>query len=607
MRAKVGVSILISIAFLLVGAATLDVGATITGTPVPETGDWTINNATTVKDEVIVLSGNLLVNDGGSLTLDNATLKMNCTTDGQYGITVKSGGGLTIQGGSHITNNGAGNYHLWIEAGATFSMKDSKLEYCGYQITDHDYQRDYKYTGPYFKCDGIIENSIIDNCLQGIISEDNTFTVKSSTVQNSMWHNIEGRNTKNLILDDCYFIGKIVANAGVVHSVKCNVEFYAGCTGVIKNNKISYGGSNNVWCKTDNIVTIENNEIWGATKNGIWASDNCDLKIRNNIIRDNTRSGIWISEKSKVECTGNTIKDNGILENPSWDESGHGFAAFDSQVTFSDNTVGNNWGHNFETTNCTATFENNNFSASRQKCNVEFFDYSVITAKNNIIDGAGHNCFWMRDGVKGTIEGNTMMNSPHNGIWAGNECELTIKNNIIDTCVESGIYSYNCTLTIENNEIKNCGDYGIYGEGCAITQSGNTFTNVAKGEILEKYYIQIQVVDKDNNPMPDANFVVKDSAGSEILSGTTDLNGLTPVMFVSGTEALKVEASWGDYSGSMELTPSKTGTEYITIKEKGKDDDGGGFLTGFEGIMIISSIVVLIIILNSSEKRKKSS
>ena len=110
-------------------------------------------------------------------------------------------------------------------------------------------------------------------------------------------------------------------------------------------------------------------------------------------------------------------------------------------------------------------------------------------------------------------------------------------------------------------------------------------------------------MDKDNVKMPDASFTIKDSSGETILSGSTDANGLTPVIFVDGLEQLKVEAKWGDLTGTTEFTPDKTGQYNLEIKEKGKKDDAG-FLPGFEGILVISSIMILITILFYSEKRK---
>ena len=581
--------ILICVLGIILSIFTLNTSSTVIGTPQPASGDWLINNTTTLKNEIIDHSSNIIVNEGGSLILDNSTLKMNCETGGQYRITVKSGGAITIKENSHLTRSGKANYIFIVEAGASFEMTDSKLEYCG--IDDED----YKLTGPYFACDGSITNSIVDNCVQGVIAENNKFSVESSTVKNSLWHNIEGRNTKELTLDNCDFLAS-------ENAIKCNVEFYAGCTGSIKNCNIIGAGHNCVWCMTDNVVTIENNVMEGAPYNGIWAADNCDLIIKNNIIKDNDLSGIWIEQNSKVVCTGNTIKDNGNTEAATWDESGHGFAAFDSDVVFSNNIVGNNWGHNFETTNCTATFENNEFSASRQKCNVEFYDRSVITAKNNIIDGAGHNCFWMKDNVKATIEGNTMKNSPHNGLWAANGCELTIKDNIIDTCAESGIWSLNCTLTIEDNEIKNCEDYGIYTEGCTVTESGNTFESVKKGEKFFGLYIQLKTLGENDAILGGSTVTLKDSSGNTTWSGVTNEEGLSESILVSSAETYTAEATWNKMSTTTDFTPTKNEQVILNLKEEKKDDDDGA-IPGFEVAILITGILVITFIMKNRKKR----
>jgi hypothetical protein len=579
---------------LLISLTSTNVSATIIGTPAPTNGDWIINNATTVTDETIIMDGDIIVNDGGSLVLDGTTIKMNCSTDGQYGITVKKGGTFTIKDSSLITKNGSKNYFLIVHKGASFSMDDSTIEYCGYEMEDYDKNKGWMYSGPYFACDGTITDSIIDYCLQGVIAEDNTFTVRGSTVKNSLWHNIEGRNTKNFILENCDFLYSIE---------KCNVEFYAGCTGSIKNCTVTGAGHNTIWCMTNNTVVIENNVLTQSPYNGIWAADNCDLTIKNNIIKNNDQSGIWIEQNCKVVCTGNTIKDNGDTEAETWkiEQTGHGFAGFDSDVIFSDNIVGNNYGHNFETTRCTATFENNNFTASRQKCNVEFFDESVIIARNNYIDGAGHNCFWVRDGVKATIEGNIMKNSPHNGIWAGNHSELIIRNNVIDNCAENGIYSYNCTLTIENNEIKNCGDYGIYTEGCDITRTDNTYASVTKGEKKLCFYIFFKTVDKENAELGETNLVLKDSSGETIWSGSSNLKGTTSEIFVTDTETYTLEADWGDFTGTKEFTPDKNGQYLIELKESKEDSDNNLYI--IVGIIII---IVIIVIIAGLSKRGKS-
>ena len=89
------------IALLIVVSIVAAVNFTTTGfapLPPPETlpvidGDWIINETDdiTFEDDGIILTGNLIVN--GKLTLDNATLLMDCAEDGGCGINVAEYGG----------------------------------------------------------------------------------------------------------------------------------------------------------------------------------------------------------------------------------------------------------------------------------------------------------------------------------------------------------------------------------------------------------------------------------------------------------------------------------------------------------------------------------
>ncbi|MEW6069697.1 MAG: right-handed parallel beta-helix repeat-containing protein [Candidatus Thermoplasmatota archaeon] len=70
--------------------------------PPPIVGDLIIENETYIKDKTIVLNGDLLIMSNGNLTLDNTTLVMNCSENGQYKISVTAGGWLYLYN-SNIT------------------------------------------------------------------------------------------------------------------------------------------------------------------------------------------------------------------------------------------------------------------------------------------------------------------------------------------------------------------------------------------------------------------------------------------------------------------------------------------------------------------------
>ena len=67
-------------------------GATITGDAPPPSGDWVIDNATAVSDEVIVVTGNITVN--ATLALERSTVTIVSPQPGAYAIVVTPSGEL---------------------------------------------------------------------------------------------------------------------------------------------------------------------------------------------------------------------------------------------------------------------------------------------------------------------------------------------------------------------------------------------------------------------------------------------------------------------------------------------------------------------------------
>ena len=102
--------------------------------PPPIVGDWVIGMDTYVGNETIILNGNLIITNTGGLTLNNVTLLMNCTFDGQYHIEVQSGGWLNFTNESNITAyNVDYNYYMKVNSGTYFSMENSSVSYVGFE------------------------------------------------------------------------------------------------------------------------------------------------------------------------------------------------------------------------------------------------------------------------------------------------------------------------------------------------------------------------------------------------------------------------------------------------------------------------------------------
>jgi len=119
----------ILIAFILLTLTNI-VSGTIVGDTPPASGDWIVNNDTYVADEVITLTGNLMVN--AKLDLVNTTIQFNVSSDGEYGINVTSTGELNINQSSIIQSCTDYNYFFVVNNGASFTIEDSIIQDCGW-------------------------------------------------------------------------------------------------------------------------------------------------------------------------------------------------------------------------------------------------------------------------------------------------------------------------------------------------------------------------------------------------------------------------------------------------------------------------------------------
>ncbi|UCC93957.1 MAG: hypothetical protein JSW25_04640, partial [Thermoplasmata archaeon] len=92
-------------ALLLIPGA---LGGTIVGDQPPATGDWVINQDTTVTGSVVTVKGNVIVN--GNLTLWSSSVLIEGAADGSIGINVTPGGRLSANDSNIVSSNGRPYY-----------------------------------------------------------------------------------------------------------------------------------------------------------------------------------------------------------------------------------------------------------------------------------------------------------------------------------------------------------------------------------------------------------------------------------------------------------------------------------------------------------------
>lgn len=95
-------------------------------------GDWTVNTTETFSDTTILLTGNLSIENGGTLLLNNATLIINCTSNGTFGIYVKNGSSLRITRSFIRPYDPSTRYIFKFEKGSSGRIDKSVIERVGY-------------------------------------------------------------------------------------------------------------------------------------------------------------------------------------------------------------------------------------------------------------------------------------------------------------------------------------------------------------------------------------------------------------------------------------------------------------------------------------------
>jgi hypothetical protein len=149
------------------------------------TGDWNVTTAKTYKDCIIVVKGNLTVKSGGSLDLDNVTLKMNSTYDGEFAIMVKPGGSFKAINGTLITANDIShNFRFVVNATGTLQFDRVTMHHCGMSGALPP-----EMLGLYVVSNNVkINNSNLSTNGYGIIVEGANITLTNSTLNHNEVH-----------------------------------------------------------------------------------------------------------------------------------------------------------------------------------------------------------------------------------------------------------------------------------------------------------------------------------------------------------------------------------------------------------------------------------
>lgn len=92
----------------------------------PNEGTWTIDRSMDENNKIIEMNGDIIIEDGGDLTLNNVDLRMNCNSDREFKIKIENGGELTLRN-SKIRSTSGDNFALIVESEGELNIYNSNV------------------------------------------------------------------------------------------------------------------------------------------------------------------------------------------------------------------------------------------------------------------------------------------------------------------------------------------------------------------------------------------------------------------------------------------------------------------------------------------------
>ncbi len=194
--------------------------------------NWTVADTTVMEGRFIMLKGDLLVESGGELTLDDTMLLFACAEPGEFGLTVESGGSLHIVNGSTIA--AARMTTPWtFEArnGSSLRVLDSTVAACG--VRAYGLHPVWEELGMYVgTSDATIEDTRFYGGFIGLVLARD---VLAAPVRNCSFENYYGIVTWGTSVEDCTFrdqqyYGVLVHGGRTTNISRCRFEgIYSTC------------------------------------------------------------------------------------------------------------------------------------------------------------------------------------------------------------------------------------------------------------------------------------------------------------------------------------------------------------------------------------------
>ncbi|MGB2842336.1 MAG: NosD domain-containing protein [Halobacteriota archaeon] len=286
--------------------------------------DWLVTATEIYSNQEIALNGKLLVIDGGNLTLDNVTLKINCSS-WECNIEV-------IDGALYINNSNITRVEpdikLTVLPGSKLEMKNSEL--CGVQVhiqANNTIIKNNSIVGgvSIHECSNtqIINNNISGSSRVGIhlYSSSNYNALTNNIVSNKeygIWLSSSSNNdlTRNNAYNNYYGIyldsssnNDLTSNNA--YNNNHGIELYHSSNNNLTSNNAYNNNYGITLYHSSNNNDLTSNNAYNNYYDGICLSSSSNNDLTSNNAYNNSDRGIWLSSSSNNMLMNNIASNNG--------------------------------------------------------------------------------------------------------------------------------------------------------------------------------------------------------------------------------------------------------------------------------------------------------
>jgi hypothetical protein len=295
--------------------------------PPPSQGDWIITSDTYVKNENITIEGNITIEYGAELTLDNVTLIINASDYGSARIDVKNGGEFNVINNSIIMEGETKvNYDFMFEYGSRGLIQESTIRDCGWNDGGT-----WQSTGGILimSDDVIIENSTIQYNYNGVVVISSSPIIRFNSIRDHLNYGIFLLNASTQITGNYIAFNPVGINCLYSESWLSENE-------ILDNGDGGRFFYSNIYLNGDRISSNDRNDCsTGACSSaesgkGLLAEDT-NISMSNVEISSNSDDGL-IAYHSNIDVQNSTFSDN----------LGNGIIGYYSEANLMNNIFGNN-------------------------------------------------------------------------------------------------------------------------------------------------------------------------------------------------------------------------------------------------------------------------